>query len=69
MVKLFKAKRGSDEIIELVGVLDKDPKWYAASSSWSFLEVARALRKDRKTRELVDWTSGSFGVTRSVFYL
>ena len=54
MVKLFKAKRGSDEIIELVGVLDKDPKWYAASSSWSFLEVARALRKDRKTRELIE---------------
>ena len=54
MVKLFKAERGSDEIIELVSILDKDPKWYAASFSWSFLEVALALKKDRKTRELIE---------------
>jgi hypothetical protein len=54
LVKLFKAERSSDEIIKLVTILDKDPKWYAASSSWSFLEVARALRNDRKTRELVE---------------
>jgi predicted nucleic acid-binding protein len=54
LVKLSKAERGSDEIIKLVSILDKDPKWYAASSSWSFLEVARALRKDRKTRELIE---------------
>ena len=54
MVKLFKAERSSDEIIKLVSILDKDPKWYATSSSWSFLEVARALRKDRKTRELIE---------------
>ncbi len=54
MVKLFKAERSSDEIIKLVSILDKDPKSYAASSSWSFLEVARALRKDRKTRELIE---------------
>ncbi len=54
MVKLFKAERGSGEIIKLVSILDKDPKWHAASSSWSFLEVARALRKDRKTRERIE---------------
>jgi hypothetical protein len=33
LVKLFKVERGSDEIIKLVSILDKDPKWYAASSS------------------------------------
>ena len=54
MVKLFKAEPGSDETIRLISTLDKDPKWYAASSRWSFLEVARALKKDRKTKEVIE---------------
>ncbi len=54
LVKLFKAEDGSDEIIRLVSVLDDDPAWYATSSRWSFLEVARALRKDHKTKEIIE---------------
>src|SRR5260370_16784371 len=54
LVKLFKAESGSDEIIRLITLLDKEPKWYAASSRWSFLEVARALRKDHKTKEIIE---------------
>jgi len=53
-VKLFKSETGSDEMIQLVSILDKDPKWYAISSRWSLLEVARALRKDRKTKEIIE---------------
>jgi len=41
-------------MIRLVSILDKDPKWYATSSRWSLLEVARALRKDRKTKEIIE---------------
>ncbi len=41
-------------MIQLVSVLDKNPKWYGVSSRWSFLEVARALRKDGKTKEIVE---------------
>ncbi len=54
LVKLFKAETGSDEAIRLVSLLDRESKWYAASSKWSFLEVARALRKDHKTKEVVE---------------
>ena len=41
-------------MIRLVSILDKDPKWYGASSRWSLLEVARALRKDRKTKAIIE---------------
>lgn len=54
MVKLFKAENGSEEIIRLIALLDKESKWYAASSRWSLLEVARALRKDHKTKEIIE---------------
>jgi hypothetical protein len=53
-VKLFKYETSSDEMIRLVSILDEDPKRYAASSRWSFLDVARALRKDHKTREIIE---------------
>jgi len=54
LVKLFKAETGSDDMIRLVSILDKYPKWYGTSSRWSLLEVARALRKDRKTKEMIE---------------
>ena len=54
LVKLFKAEAGSDQMIRLVSILDKNPKWYGTSSRWSLLEVARALRKDRKTKEIIE---------------
>lgn len=41
-------------MIRLVSILDKNPKWYGTSSRWSILEVARALRKDRKTKEIIE---------------
>jgi len=41
-------------MIRLISILDKDPKWYATSSRSSLLEVARALRKDRKTKEIIE---------------
>lgn len=54
MVKLFKAESGSDRVIRLVSLIDKNPSWYGISSKWSLLEVARALRKDGKTKEIVE---------------
>ncbi len=54
MVKLFKAETGSDRVIRLVSLIDKNRKWYGTSSRWSLLEVARALRKDGKTKEIVE---------------
>jgi predicted nucleic acid-binding protein len=41
-------------MIHMVSLLDKDPKWYATSSRWSLLEVARALRLDKKTKEIIE---------------
>jgi hypothetical protein len=41
-------------MIRLISTLDKDPKWYGTSSRWSLLEVARALRKDRKNKEIIE---------------
>ena len=54
MVKLFKAESGSDRAIRLVSLIDKKSSWYGISSRWSLLEVARALRKDGKTKEIVE---------------
>jgi hypothetical protein len=41
-------------MIRLVSTLDRNPKWYGTSSRWSFLEVAMALRKDHKTKEIIE---------------
>jgi hypothetical protein len=50
LVKLFKAETGSNQMIRLANILDRNPKWYGTSSRWSLLVVARALRKDHKTK-------------------
>jgi predicted nucleic acid-binding protein len=54
LVKLFKEETGSDSIIRLISLLDKGSPWYGSSSSWSLLEVARALKKDGKTKEMIE---------------
>lgn len=54
LVKLFKAEEGSEKASEIVSRTDTDRAWSAFSSSWSFLEVARALKKDGKPKDLVE---------------
>ncbi len=54
IVKLFKREDGSDKMIEIISRTDKDGTWSAYTSSWSFLEVARALKKDGKPKELIE---------------
>src|SRR5271157_3055988 len=54
LVKLFKNERDSDKVIEIVSMMDRDDTWSACTSSWSFLEVARALKKDGKPKELIE---------------
>lgn len=54
LVKLFKSEADSDKVIEIVSTIDGDHTWSACTSSWSLLEVARALKKDGKPRELIE---------------
>jgi len=37
-----------------MSLIDSSTKWYAATSRWSLLEVARALKKDGKTKEIIE---------------
>ena len=53
LVKLFKMEVGSDKAIEVVATLDKEKSWVGFTSSWSTLEIARALKKDGKPKELI----------------
>jgi predicted nucleic acid-binding protein len=54
LVKLFKSENDSDKMIEIISRTDKDGTWSAYTSTWSFLEVARALKKDGKPKELIE---------------
>jgi predicted nucleic acid-binding protein len=54
LVKLFKKEPDSNRMIDLLGALDERRDWFACTSRWSLLEVARALRKDEKPRELIE---------------
>ena len=40
-------------MIRAIGRIDRDRRWSAYSSKWSYLEVARALKKDGKTPEVI----------------
>jgi predicted nucleic acid-binding protein len=53
-VKLFKREQDSGEMIDLIAAVDKEKQWFACTSRWSLLEVARALRKDGKPKELTE---------------
>jgi predicted nucleic acid-binding protein len=52
-VKLFKEEPGSDRAIQVMATVDRKMDWAAYSSRWARIEVARALRKDRKPPEIV----------------
>lgn len=54
LVKLFKHEVDSDKMIEVISRLDMDARWEAFTSAWSHLEVARALKKDGKPKELIE---------------
>jgi predicted nucleic acid-binding protein len=54
IVKLFKREPGSDKMIEVMGAIDERRDWVGCTSRWSLLEVARALKKDGKPRELIE---------------
>ncbi|MEM2922689.1 MAG: type II toxin-antitoxin system VapC family toxin [Candidatus Bathyarchaeia archaeon] len=51
LVKLFKREPGSEKMISII---DVRRDWFGCTSRWSLLEIARALKKDGKTRELVE---------------
>lgn len=53
LVKLFKMENDSDKAVEVVALLDKEKSWRGYTSSWSRLEIARALKKDGKPKELI----------------
>ena len=53
-MKLFKREQDSAKMIDLIAVVNEDKQWFACTSRWSLLEVARALKKDRKPRELIE---------------
>jgi len=52
LVKLFKIEADSDKTIEVMAALDKEKSWHGYTSNWSQLEIARALKKDGKPKEL-----------------
>jgi len=53
LVKLFKSEPGSDTMVEMITAIDEGKGWAGFTSQWSALEVARALKKDGKPRELI----------------
>lgn len=54
IVKLFKQEADSDKMIEVISKADEDPSWSTYTSGWSILEVARALKKDGKQKEIIE---------------
>ncbi len=54
LVKLFKRERDSGKMADIIETIDSKRQWSACTSSWSTLEVARALRKDGKPKELIE---------------
>ena len=54
LVKLFKREQDSKRMIDLIAVVDEAKQWFACTSRWSLLEVARALKKDGKPKELIE---------------
>ena len=54
LVKLFKREQDSGKMIDLIAAVDEEKQWFACTSRWSLLEVARALRKDGKPKELIE---------------
>lgn len=53
-MKLFKREQDSAKMLEVVTAVDTQTPWFACTSAWSVLEVARALKKDGKPKELIE---------------
>jgi len=45
-------------MIDVVGAIDERPDWCGCTSRWSLLEVARALKKDGRPKELIQLNLG-----------
>lgn len=41
-------------MLDLVAAIDSRREWFGCTSRWSTLEVARALKKDGKPRDLIE---------------
>ena len=54
LVKLFKKEPDSGKMIDIVGAIDERRDWFGCTSRWSLLEVARALKKDGKPKDLIE---------------
>jgi len=54
LVKLFKKEPNTEKMIDVVGAIDERRDWHGCTSRWTFLEVARALKKDGKPKELIE---------------
>jgi predicted nucleic acid-binding protein len=54
LVKLFKRENQTDKMIEVVSRVGEWSGWFGYSSRWALLEVARALKKDGKDKELIE---------------
>lgn len=54
LVKIFKHEEGSEKVADIISFIDSRSDWAGYTSRWSYLEVARALRKDGKPKELIE---------------
>jgi len=54
LVKLFKKEPNTEKMIDVVGAIDERRDWFGCTSRWTLLEVARALKKDGKPKELIE---------------
>ena len=52
LVKLYKQEEDSDAMDEIIQKIDTG-EWRGFSSKWSFLEITRALKKDKKPKEII----------------
>jgi len=52
LVKLYKQEGDSDMMDEIIQKIDKG-EWQGFSSKWAFLEITRALKKDKKPKEII----------------
>lgn len=49
----IKGEPDSGKMIDVVGAIDERRDWFGCTSRWSLLEVARALKKDGKPKEMI----------------
>jgi predicted nucleic acid-binding protein len=54
LVKLFLKEQHSDKMFDIISRTDNEEDWMSFTSSWSFLEIARALKKSGKPKEIIE---------------